>query len=58
MKFLLISVAGCFILTACAAINKRMGWKDNNPVELITEDVIELSSGEHVDLSANKEEIK
>lgn len=54
MKILLISIAGCFLLTSCARINKWMGWKDNNLVEQVAEDAIELSCGQHVDLSAVK----
>jgi len=56
--YLMISIFGfiCAMsaLSSCGYINPFFGWKDQNIVEEITEDAIEISSGERVNLSAQK----
>ena len=56
--YLMISIfalaSAVSILSSCGYLNPLFGWKDQNALEVIAEDAIELSSGEHVNLSAEK----
>lgn len=42
------------VLSSCGYLNPLFGWRDQNIVEQIAEDAIEVSSGDKVDLSAEK----
>lgn len=56
--YLMISVfalaSAVSILSSCGYLNPLLGWKDQNIAEQIAEDAIEISSGEKVNLSAEK----
>jgi hypothetical protein len=56
--YLMISIfalaSALSILSSCGYLNPLLGLRNDNVIEEIAEDAIELSSGEKVDLSAEK----
>ena len=56
--YLMISVfalaSAVSVLSSCGYLNPLLGLKNDNAIEELAEEAIELSSGERVDLSAEK----
>lgn len=53
-KFLLLLC----LLTGCSEINKKVGLKDDNPIEEAVEEVIKEKTGVVVDFTPTSEEVK
>ncbi len=52
---ILFFTAGC--VGGCTLLNKKLGLKDDNPIEELTEEVIRARTGMDIDLTPESEEI-
>lgn len=51
VKFLifLMILGACF--GGCSYFNKKLGWNNDNPLEQLTESIIEMETGLNIDLT-------